>query len=245
MLPRADTCVTGDKGEQHSTNERHGLAPPICSMTMRKDANKTGWLQRLRGYRFSRLGIIPPETRVDPAAFSEDEFPVVCPQCNYQLRGLPHNTCPECGRPFDRGRLLVEQYVIERGKRHRCQTHKALNLAMWFIVAAVGVLSLAAMRVYKLILDRIVQGRLGSTRPLTSILTSVLYSTVAIAAVLLPIAYAIRKPEAKASQLAKRVFEGIDRDDPVFFRDPRWRWGALLLAWILILAIFGFIAFVH
>ena len=31
---------------------------------------------------------------------------LLCPHCGYNLRGLPEDRCPECGRPFDRARLL-------------------------------------------------------------------------------------------------------------------------------------------
>lgn len=57
--------------------------------------------------------VIPADARVPPAEFPEDEFPIFCPQCHYLLRGLPDSRCPECGEPFDRGRLLVDQYVRE------------------------------------------------------------------------------------------------------------------------------------
>jgi len=60
--------------------------------------------------------VIPRDARVNPSLFSEDEFPVYCPDCSYLLRGLPEPVCPECGTPFDRGRLLVEEYV-DRGSR--------------------------------------------------------------------------------------------------------------------------------
>jgi hypothetical protein len=55
--------------------------------------------------------VIPRNARVDASLFSEEEFPVYCPKCKYQLRGLPDSRCPECGEPFERGRLLVLQYV--------------------------------------------------------------------------------------------------------------------------------------
>jgi hypothetical protein len=56
--------------------------------------------------------VISQETRVDPARFAENEFPVFCRKCDYALRGLPDGHCPECGTEFQRGRLLVEQYVL-------------------------------------------------------------------------------------------------------------------------------------
>lgn len=63
--------------------------------------------------------VIPKDARVDPAQFPEDQFPVHCVKCGYWLRGLPDGRCPECGEPFERGRLLVRQYVHGRIARRR------------------------------------------------------------------------------------------------------------------------------
>ena len=38
--------------------------------------------------------------RVPQDVLSEHDVP--CPQCGYNLRELTRDTCPECGRPFDR-----------------------------------------------------------------------------------------------------------------------------------------------
>jgi hypothetical protein len=65
--------------------------------------------------------VIPRDARVDPALFPEDEFPIHCRKCGYLLRGLPDGLCPECGTPFERGRLLVVTYVddpLRRTWRH-------------------------------------------------------------------------------------------------------------------------------
>jgi hypothetical protein len=72
-------------------------------------------------------GLPPPGASVDAAAFAEAEYPVFCMHCGYELRGLPEARCPECGREFDRGQLLVEQYV--RLKRPR--TDRRFQLARW------------------------------------------------------------------------------------------------------------------
>ncbi len=74
-------------------------------------------LRRFLNRLVEGLREIPPDARVDPDPFPEDEFPVVCPKCGYSLRGLPDGRCPECGRAFERGRLLVEEYVLEHGDR--------------------------------------------------------------------------------------------------------------------------------
>lgn len=91
-------------------------------------------LKRLLRYRVAHGKLIPPEARVDSAAFPEAEYPVVCPKCRYLLRGLPNGPCPECGKPFDRGRLLVEQYVLEGGSRFHPWTARMNNWALLIIL---------------------------------------------------------------------------------------------------------------
>ncbi len=77
------------------------------STTARGSGRLARWLNRpLFGPR-----VIPARARANPELLPEEEFPVHCPGCGYLLRGLPGAICPECGTPFDRGRLLVEQYV--------------------------------------------------------------------------------------------------------------------------------------
>jgi hypothetical protein len=57
------------------------------------------------------LSIPTPNARVHPALFPEADYPVFCMRCGYDLRGLSEQRCPECGEQFERGQLLVEQYV--------------------------------------------------------------------------------------------------------------------------------------
>jgi len=81
--------------------------------------------------------IIPPNARVDPLLFSDDEFPVYCPKCEYSLRGLSDPRCPECGEPFDRGRLLVIQYVEYRSKRNS-RTLLRLSVSSFLLIGLIG-----------------------------------------------------------------------------------------------------------
>jgi len=86
--------------------------------------------------------VISPDASVDPSSFSEQEYPVYCPSCRYLLRGLPDGKCPECGEPFERGRLLVRQYVVEwQGAEWKHSTAgkwcgRLLNLALatWVLI---------------------------------------------------------------------------------------------------------------
>ena len=57
--------------------------------------------------------MIPRKGRVNPDLFPEEEYPTWCLKCEYLLRGLKEDRCPECGQEFDRGHLLVKEYVVE------------------------------------------------------------------------------------------------------------------------------------
>ena len=78
--------------------------------------------------------VISPDVAVDPSRFPEAEFPVRCTQCDYLLRGLPDGKCPECGREFNRGNLLVRQYVLEHGQR----TSRSSSTGRWAKGLAIG-----------------------------------------------------------------------------------------------------------
>jgi hypothetical protein len=78
--------------------------------------------------------VVHPSARVDGSQFPEDEFPVRCPKCAYELRGLPEPRCPECGEPFDRGRLLVVQYATR--PTNRPITSRDQKMLLWLAVFA-------------------------------------------------------------------------------------------------------------
>ena len=81
------------------------------------------------------FGVLPRGTRVDPALFPEDEYPVRCLNCGYDLRTLPDGRCPECGETFARGHLLVEQYA--RGRLPRWDRNR--RIAWWLYACSFGV----------------------------------------------------------------------------------------------------------
>ncbi len=81
--------------------------------------------------------VIPTDARIDPECFPEDEFPVYCTGCDYELRGLPEPRCPECGQGFDRGTLLVEPYVRTRGLA-RWKQGRRWRVANWFGIVAIS-----------------------------------------------------------------------------------------------------------
>jgi hypothetical protein len=83
--------------------------------------------------------IIPADAQVDVKRLPEDEFPVYCPKCEYLLRGLPDGRCPECGSPFERGELLLRQYVREGGVRFFERTRLGrIALRCWPMVLLPG-----------------------------------------------------------------------------------------------------------
>ena len=95
---------------------------------------------------------IPRDARVDPTMFSEEEFPVCCNKCGYLLRGLPDGRCPECGDTFERGRLLVQQYVFVGGlgswKRSRSARIAKVCFAIAALACAAVVLGMVVMSLY-------------------------------------------------------------------------------------------------
>jgi hypothetical protein len=109
-------------------------------------------LHRLLTYRYIYGRRITPETRVDPAAFPEEEFPVYCRKCRYLLRGQPDGRCPECGSEFHRGRLLVEQYALGRTPR----PDRLRRIAMWLSIVgfATGLGSILILHLAVLIIAR-------------------------------------------------------------------------------------------
>lgn len=98
-----------------------------------------GWLRNR--WRFElRKSLIFHKIRndnllVDVCEFPEDEFPIVCPRCRYDLRGLPDGQCPECGVEFVRGRLIVVEYLVEGGSKHwRIGSHRVSPRQLWLLL---------------------------------------------------------------------------------------------------------------
>ena len=81
---------------------------------------------------------------VDPALFPEADYPVHCSKCQYLLTGLPDGPCPECGQPFERGKLLVSQYAGDESSiQSRCWVYRYtlrmfLGLCWVYLVPFVG-----------------------------------------------------------------------------------------------------------
>jgi hypothetical protein len=99
-------------------------------------------LGRVLRYPILKSTPIPPNARVDPTSFPEDEFPVRCLKCGYSLNGLgTEGRCPECGEAFERGRLLVEAYV--EGRRPRNDRFLRILAWMCWFLAFVAILNLA------------------------------------------------------------------------------------------------------
>lgn len=92
-----------------------------------------GLFRRLKRVLSVHLWGLRSDARVDPAGFPDDEYPVACPQCGYSLRGLSAGRCPECGRAFERGRLLLAQYArgdVPRGHPAQRRVRRLIGVGL-------------------------------------------------------------------------------------------------------------------
>jgi len=108
--------------------------------------------------------VIPRDARVDPALFPDDEFPIFCRACEYDLRGLPDGPCPECGTPFERGRELVLSYVYYPLGRMWWHTGSGRWLIRFVVLGIIAIgLELGSSAPYWFLLWR--SGRTGAPPP--------------------------------------------------------------------------------
>lgn len=183
---------------------------------------KVQFLRRLLRYRMVSGEIIPPDARVDPDEFPEKEFPLYCPECDYLLRGLPEARCPECGHPFDRGRLLVEQYVIEQGKRLWMRMGKyakallvigCLLIFVPKILIALGVALVDPAKLSKPTMDLVFK------------LIPLVMATMAVGGILLFVSCFLYLHLATVGRKKHiQVLGGIDRDNPSFKKAQQRKW---------------------
>lgn len=172
-----------------------------------------GWRARFR--RLMHGLSMPLDARVDPSLFPEDEFPVYCPSCDYLLRGLADNRCPECGEAFDRGRLLVEQYVLERGKRQWPRIHA---WARWTFI--IGLLLPVPMGC----IGAALLAYVATTNPATVSRVAISLSWVALFPILWWFACAGLQTwlVLGSRRQSKQVRDRIDQDNPSFHRHSQW-----------------------
>lgn len=205
--------------------------------------------QRFLQWLASRRWVIPPETRVDPSLFPEEEFPVFCPKCNYLLRGLPDGRCPECGREFERSRLLVDQYVREPGRRSHpvaskwaFRTWLAATLLMLSGIILMGVMHLVEQRA----------GGIGQPPGSDGLLRACVFTMIGawLAGSLFLIVAAVLGVRLAVISRRKRrqVLDAIDQNQPGFVEAQREVWvtpalllgiGAAFGTWYLLSPAFG------
>jgi len=195
--------------------------------SMRHD--KAHFLHRLFGYHIVHGEIIPPDTQVDPESFPEKDFPLFCPVCDYMLRGLPTERCPECGTPFDRGRLLVQQYVIEQGKRLWNRTGKYAKRLL-----IIGVL----LSVVPLVLVRIASALIKPTAMTPQMtdwvmkLVPAVMAVMTLGTVLLFVAVFLYMHLATVGRKKyTQVLGSINRENPSYKAAQKRKW-ILWLAWL-------------
>jgi hypothetical protein len=213
------------------------------------DTTRPSRYQRFLQWAAARKLIIPPETRVDPSPFSEDEFPVFCSKCDYLLRGLPDSRCPECGREFDRGRLLVDQYVTEYGKRSYGARGKWSSRTR-----LVGTVTMILCLVPLVVVQCVDQygGSLSQASGSDKLVHVCAFASIAacfVGLVLLMVSGVLIAPLAvRSRRKRRRVLDAVDHDQPDFVAAQRGLWGipALLLGfgaafatWYVLSIVFG------
>jgi hypothetical protein len=193
------------------------------------------WIRKLLPPRVIDGQVVPPDARVDPAAFPDDQFPVYCPQCRYLLRGLTSDRCPECGTPFDRGRLLVGQYIFSP---ERWQCARSWKWAIWAMV--IGFLPTAASALFafgtQLLADPATQPRIsidtmleiGHWLTVARVAGMVLWAVAA--ALFLRLAIVTKKKRM-------RVFRAIDRSTPAYQRAQKRRWPFVVISLAIVAAL--------
>jgi len=74
------------------------------------------------------VATFPPDTHFVP----------ICPDCHYQLSGLPDGRCPECGLLFEHESLLRRHRALEASKAERRHRRKG-QISRWALVCgAIG-----------------------------------------------------------------------------------------------------------
>jgi len=199
--------------------------------------DKVNLLRGLFRYRMVAGEVIPPDARVDPEHFPEKDFPLYCPVCEYLLRGLPSERCPECGTPFDRGSLLVQQYVIEHGKRRWKRTGKYATRL--FII---GCLLIFVPQILITLTTYLIKPSV-LTQPTTNLAFALIPFVMAVmtmGAILLFVAAFLYLHLATIGRKKyTQVLASIDRDNPSFqtAQQRKWIWWVVWIGMMIALLI--------
>lgn len=182
----------------------------------------TSWIRKLLPPRLIDGQVVPPDARVDPAGLPEDQFPVYCAKCRYLLRGLTSDRCPECGTPFDRGRLLVEQYVFSP---ERWQWSRSWKYAKWAMV--IGYAPMAGFLIFACSMQFLVD---PSTQPTISFDTMITIGRVMMVSMMAGVACSVVCVAllVRLAVVTKKkrllVFKAIDKTSEVYQGAQKRKW---------------------
>src|SRR5689334_1075631 len=79
---------------------------------------------------------------------------LLCGRCGHNLRGVPSDRCPECGRRFDRARIVLPNVPWEQRRqigyvRAYCRTVRLITFRPAKLAAARDAVSLGAARSFR------------------------------------------------------------------------------------------------
>jgi hypothetical protein len=75
----------------------------------------------------------------------QERLPPICPECGYNLTGLPDNRCPECGYVYSRGDVKRNARVMICVISQLKDVNDVLNVGLYLGIAAAAVLGVACV----------------------------------------------------------------------------------------------------
>jgi len=86
-----------------------------------------------------RLPALPPDL---------NDAPPICSQCDYDLRGMTHERCPECGAPIDWAAIRKRQVVLAERPDAPTPALSEFRIAVEFVALLAGFYGVAVAAIF-------------------------------------------------------------------------------------------------